>query len=193
MFFTRIPVPANIDHNNDMLQQSARYFSWVGIVVGTISAAIFYLALKIFSPSLAIVFSMLASIWTTGAFHEDGFADCCDAFGGGWTKEKILLIMKDSRLGTFGVVGLIAILGVKFIALQDLCKQLPAGQVFMVIIAAHSFSRLMAVSIMQQYAYVQDIDASKSKPLANRKLTAPELFIAAVGGMAPLFFFAHFF
>ncbi len=92
MFFTRIPVPKNIDHSRYMLQRSARYFSWVGILVGAIGAVIFFLAAKIFSPALSIAFSMLATILTTGAFHEDGFADCCDAFGGGWTKEKILMM-----------------------------------------------------------------------------------------------------
>jgi adenosylcobinamide-GDP ribazoletransferase len=193
MFFTRIPVPANINHSSDMLQKSARYFSWVGIVVGLLSAAVFFLAQKIFSPPLSIVCSMLTSILVTGAFHEDGFADCCDGFGGGWTKEKILLIMKDSRLGTFGVIGLISILGLKFIVLQDLFKQLSALQVSIIMIAAHSFSRLMAVSIMQQYNYVQDIDTSKSKPLANRKLTMPELVIAIAGGVLPLFFLPLFF
>ena len=40
---------------------------------------------------------MISTIWLTGAFHEDGFADVCDGFGGGWTKDKILTIMKDSR------------------------------------------------------------------------------------------------
>jgi adenosylcobinamide-GDP ribazoletransferase len=56
----------------------------------------------------------------TGALHEDGFADVCDGFGGGWTKEKILLIMKDSRIGAYGAIGLLAILGSKFLLLKEL-------------------------------------------------------------------------
>ena len=119
MFLTRIPVPRSIDHNSDMLQKSARYFSWVGMVVGGIAAIVWYACIHVLSPSLSIAFSMLASILATGAFHEDGFADCCDAFGGGWTKEKILTIMKDSRLGTYGVTGLIGILGFKFLLLTE--------------------------------------------------------------------------
>lgn len=188
MFFTRIPVPENIDHNQDMLQRSARYFSWVGILVGGIGAAIFFLTAKIFSPALSIAFSMLATILTTGAFHEDGFADCCDAFGGGWTKEKILMIMKDSRLGTYGVVGLLGILGFKFLLLLELSEFARPTEIVCIMIAAHSTSRLMAVSIMQQYNYVQDIDVSKSKPLANRKLTTIEIPIAIAGSIIPLLF-----
>lgn len=188
MFFTRIPVPKNIDHGRYMLQRSARYFSWVGILVGAIGAVIFFLAAKIFSPALSIAFSMLATILTTGAFHEDGFADCCDAFGGGWTKEKILMIMKDSRLGTYGVVGLLGILGFKFLLLLEMSESVRATEIVCIMIAAHSISRLMAVSIMQQYDYVQDIDMSKSKPLANRKLTTTELIIAIIGSIIPLLF-----
>ena len=186
MFFTRIPVPRNIDHSHAMLQRSARYFSWVGILVGGIGAIIFFLSSKLFSPGLSIGFSMLATILTTGAFHEDGFADCCDAFGGGWTKEKILMIMKDSRLGTYGVVGLTGMLGFKFGLLLELTGKTGLSEMICIMIAAHSTSRLMAVSIMQQYDYVQDTDVSKSKPLANRKLTVIELLIAIAGSLITL-------
>lgn len=182
MFFTRIPVPKNINHGHDMLQKSARYFSWVGIFVGAVGAAVFFVLGLIFSSGLSLAFSFLATILTTGAFHEDGFADCCDAFGGGWTKEKILAIMKDSRLGTYGVIGLMSILGLKFLLLMELLTIVPPVQVACIMIAAHSSSRLMAVSIMQQYTYVQDIDLSKSKPLANRRLTTAESIIAIAGG-----------
>lgn len=188
MFFTRIPVPKKIDHNQDLLQKSARYFSWVGLLVGAIGAMVFLILSKIFSPALSLAFSILSTILTTGSFHEDGFADCCDAFGGGWTKTKILAIMKDSRLGTYGVVGLIAILGFKFLLLIDIMGfQLPQ-KTSLFMIAAHSISRLMAVSIMQQYEYVQDPDTSKSKPLADRKLTIKELVIAITGSLITFIF-----
>lgn len=193
MFFTRIPVPKNIDHSQGMLQRSARYFSWVGLLVGGIVAIVFVLCSKILSPSLAILFSMLAGILTTGAFHEDGFADCCDAFGGGWTKEKILLIMKDSRLGTFGVIGLVGVLCFKFLLLGELLNKTSVTELSILLVAAHSSSRLMAVFIMQQYDYVQDIDLSKSKPLANRKLSNVEILIAVIAVILPFLFLPPFF
>ncbi|OIR01306.1 cobalamin synthase [mine drainage metagenome] len=185
MFFTRIPVPKNIDHSSDMLQKSARYFSWVGFVVGVIASGSLFLFHLLFSPALSVLFSMIISILITGAFHEDGFADVCDAFGGGWTKEKILLIMKDSRLGTYGVAGLIIILAAKFLLLLELLLNLNIIQCCSIYIAANSISRLMTVTIMQQYNYVADIDTSKSKPLANRKLTVTEMSIAVTGGLLP--------
>lgn len=185
-FFTRVPVSGLIRHHVDNLQKSARYFSWVGILTGGIGAIILFLSNKIFSPSLSIAFSMLATILITGAFHEDGFADCCDAFGGGWTKEKILLIMKDSRLGTYGVVGLIGILGFKFLLLQELFNHISLIQLSAILLTGHSTSRFMALTIMQQYPYVQDIDTSKSKSMANRKLNRVELAIALTGALLPL-------
>ena len=193
MFLTRIPVPKKINHSSAMLQKSARYFSWVGLLVGGIGCTAFFLSQLVFSTAFSIAFSILSTILTTGAFHEDGFADSCDAFGGGWTKEKILTIMKDSRLGTYGVVGLIGILGFKILLLQQLFSLINLQQFLCVMLAAHSLSRLMAVSVMQQYQYVQDIDTSKSKPLADRKLTDIELVILCLGCLPPLLFLPPFF
>ncbi len=182
MFFTRIPV-GNIPFEQAHLQASARYFSWVGLVVGIVGAIVLVLANLLFSPALTILFSMIATILLTGSFHEDGFADCCDAFGGGWTKEKILTIMKDSRLGTYGVVGLILILSMKFLLLLELTQSFSIELVAIGLIAAHANSRFWATYIMQQLPYVQDIDASKSKPLADRVLTMGEMTVLLLGSL----------
>lgn len=192
MFFTRIPVPKRIHHGAELLQKSARYFPWIGIVVGIVAGAFYVTGSQLLSMPIGIFISMLASILLTGAFHEDGFADVCDAFGGGWTKERILLIMKDSRLGTYGVIGLIGMLGLKFLLLLELSGMLPVWPLFFVIVAAHSTSRLSAVTLIQQYTYVTDAGTSKSKPLANRKLLPHELLISVVGGIAPLLFINYY-
>lgn len=185
MFFTRIPIP-KIPYHPNMLQESARYFTWVGILVGSIAGLTFYLSSLLFSIELSILISMLSSIWVTGAFHEDGLADCFDAFGGGWKKEQILTIMKDSRLGTYGVIGLIASLSLKFLLLRELVHILSLYLLPFTLITAHSISRGMAIVMMQTLPYVQDIDSSKSKPLANRQLTLLELIIASIGIILPL-------
>jgi adenosylcobinamide-GDP ribazoletransferase len=180
MFFTRLPIPIKLPYSSTMLQKSARYFSWVGVMVGVMAAYSFYLLQFVFSIPLAIAGSMLATILTTGAFHEDGFADCCDAFGGGYTKEKILTIMKDSRLGTYGVIGVVGILAFKLLLLLQLHTQIPLYYFLWIMVVAHAYSRFMAVLIMQWLPYVQDIDASKIKPLANKPLAWYELVIAAI-------------
>src|SRR5258708_3410401 len=114
MFLTRISVPKNIDHSAEYLEKSPKYFPVTGWIVGGISALLFLVFSRYISTDIGVLASMIAGILTTGAFHEDGFADTCDAFGGGWTKEKILQIMKDSRIGAFGAIGLLAILSSKF-------------------------------------------------------------------------------
>ncbi|HLP17943.1 MAG TPA: adenosylcobinamide-GDP ribazoletransferase [Bacteroidota bacterium] len=188
MFFTRIPVPQAKGDPMNLLQDSAKFFPWVGLIVGGIAAVILLGAGLVVGPALAVLISMTVSILTTGAFHEDGFADVCDAFGGGWTKEKILVIMKDSRLGTYGVVGLILILSMKFALLIELLGHGMPWRMAAVLIAAHSVSRFMGVTLMQGLEYVTDADASKSKPIATRRLTASGIGVAALGALLPFVF-----
>lgn len=205
MFLTRIRVPKNIDHRPEYLQKAPRYFPVIGWIVGGFSALIFLVFNRFVSTDVAIFASMIAGILTTGAFHEDGFADVCDGFGGGWTKEKILLIMKDSRIGAFGAIGLICILGSKFLLLKELPQFTPSIEhpslniiynyrYFIVcIIAAHSVSRLVPVYIIRLFDYVTDPDVSKSKPVANRKPAIAELVVATIAGLLPMAFLSwHF-
>ena len=119
MFLTRLPVPKNINHAELYLQKSPKYFPLIGWIVGFISVVVFII-FKFISVDIGVLASIIAGIFTTGCFHEDGFADTCDAFGGGWTKEKILAIMKDSRLGTYGVAGLGLMLTTKFLLVKEL-------------------------------------------------------------------------
>jgi len=127
---------------------------------------------------------MFSTIYVTGAFHEDGFADVCDGLGGGWTKEKILIIMKDSRLGTYGVSGLILILAVKFSALREV----PNHYIPLTIIAGHSLSRFIATTLIYTHPYVRDTNDSKAKPAA-KSISLSILSISAIFGILPLFFF----
>ncbi|WP_064967920.1 adenosylcobinamide-GDP ribazoletransferase [Tenacibaculum ovolyticum] len=186
LFFTRIPCPKWVNHSPEILNKSSRYFSLVGILVGTISAIVYTGASFLFNPSIAIVLSIVASVWTTGAFHEDGFADVCDGFGGGWTKEKILIIMKDSRLGTYGVVGIISMLAIKFLSLYELnnvLKNIP-----LLLISGHAISRFIATVLLYTHEYVRDIDTAKVKP-TTKKMSTKALIISGFFGMLPLLFF----
>ncbi|CAL2063008.1 adenosylcobinamide-GDP ribazoletransferase [Tenacibaculum sp. 190524A05c] len=185
LFFTRIPCPKWVDHSPEVLNKSSRYFSLVGIVVGSISALIYYLASFVFSTDIALVISMVSSVWTTGAFHEDGFADVSDGFGGGWTKEKILTIMKDSRLGTFGVIGLISILAIKFLSLKELSLQ---NSIPFILISGHAISRFIATVLLYTHEYVRDIDSSKVKP-TTKQMSTKSLVISGIFGVFPLFLF----
>lgn len=184
MFYTRIPCPKWVTHDPEYLNKATRFFPLMGWIVGGICALVFIGTDFYVGTPIAILLSIIAGILTTGAFHEDGFADVCDAFGGGWTKQKILDIMKDSRVGAYGVIGMILILLLKFTALSAI----PFSMMWIVLLAAHSFSRLCAVLVVATSQYVRENDDAKAKPLA-KSITAKEIIPAIVFGLAPLFLF----
>jgi len=185
MFYTRIPCPAWVGHEERYISLATRYLPLIGWIVGGVSAGVWAAASYILPVQVSVILAMAAGVLLTGAFHEDGFADVCDGFGGGWTKEKILVIMKDSRVGSYGVIGMILILGVKFYALVALAAYGPLW-VSILLIAAHSLSRMAAVSVLVTSVYVRDTDdASKAKPVA-RKLSAKNVWLAAAWTAIPL-------
>lgn len=183
MFFTRIPCPKWIDHSPEILNKSSKYFSLVGIIVGSYGALTYWMISFILPENIALFLSMIATIWITGAFHEDGFADVCDGFGGGFTKEKILTIMKDSRLGTYGTIGLVGMLATKYLALSAFPNQL-----LITLIAGHSISRFISTILLYLYPYVRDDLTSKAKPMAHA-LKVSSLIINGIIGLLPLFFY----
>lgn len=178
MFYTRFPVKKIEGWSETMLNKSTRYFPLMGIIVGGVGALVFIGAVQIFPISLAILLSMIATIFFTGAFHEDGFADFCDGFGGGLTKERILEIMKDSRIGTYGSIALLMILGVKFSALT----QIEIARIPFVIIAGHAVSRLFPVLLIYTSDYARLDASSKTKPVGKADSTFSLLFALAIGG-----------
>lgn len=167
-FFTRIPIPTNTPFSTERLNHANRYFGVIGIIVGAICSLIYLLFILLFPPTIAIGIAIISGLLITGAFHEDGLADVFDGFGGGWTVESKLNIMKDSRLGTYGASTLVMALGLKWItlvSLADINLYLPV-YAFIVI---HCISRVAAASLIFSYPYVRADQDSKVKPLANQQ------------------------
>ncbi|PTY08133.1 adenosylcobinamide-GDP ribazoletransferase [Opitutaceae bacterium EW11] len=161
MFFTRLPVPASATWDPADLQRSSAYFPLVGWLVGGVGALAWVLGSLVWPPLVASGISLAATVLCTGAFHEDAIADVCDGFGGGYTKDRVLEIMRDSRVGAFGAIGAVIVIGLKWqsvAALPPFCA--PA-----LIVAGHAVSRGAAISLQASLSYVRQ-DASKSKPLA---------------------------
>jgi adenosylcobinamide-GDP ribazoletransferase len=153
----------------------------VGLIVGLISAIVFSLSFLVLPQGVSILLSMAASIYLTGAFHEDGLTDMTDGLGGGWDKLRILEIMKDSRVGSYGVVTIIMVLAIKFSCLNEI----HAALVPVMLITGHAFSRYCSVLIMAGMQYVREDALSKSKPLATQ-LTSNALIVATCFGLIPL-------
>ncbi len=178
-FFTRIPVPAFVNFEERELNHSAKYFPLVGLIVGLVGAVVFVLATLILPLNIAVLLSMVATIYVTGAFHEDGMADSIDGIGGGWDRERILTIMQDSRLGSYGALALFLMVFAKY----QVLSALPAHSVAFVLIAAHALSRLCAVYVMATLSYVKV--SGKAKPLAS-KVYMKDLAVATIFGLLPL-------
>ena len=189
MFYTRIPCPKWVGHDSGHLNHATRYFPLMGWIVGGGMAGAVYLGLWVFPLSVSLLLGLAVSVLLTGAFHEDGFADVCDGFGGGWTKEQILLIMKDSRLGTYGTMGLLLLMGTKFWVLYELGQQ---GVVLLLstIVTSHAASRGMAATFIRTHEYVREDTDSKAKPVAQQ-LSWSNLLVALGFALLPLALFPH--
>lgn len=164
-YFTRIPVPPSIGHSAEKLNLAARYFPLVGLLVGGMCAVALWFSVQIFPAQIAILLSMLVGLLVTGAFHEDGLADFVDGFGGGHSREHILAIMKDSRVGVFGVIAVVMSLLLKFVLLQTLTAHSITLAIYALMVA-HVISRCMAASLLYTQDYVR-VDDAKAKPVAH--------------------------
>ena len=163
-FLTRLSVPPFKHYDPQWLHQSSRHFPAVGLLVGLLCAGVFWLGSLLFTPLVAAVLSTAFGIKLTGAFHEDGLADSCDGLGGGLTRERTLTIMKDSRLGTYGVLGLVSALLLKI----SLLTSMPIPMAVIALIIGHTASRLLCISLLSLLPYGGEIEHAKAKPMAQQ-------------------------
>ena len=181
-FLTRVPVPRRLGFDPAWLQACLRHFPLVGVCVGAWAAAIFWLALLLWPPLVASTISLVATVWLTGAFHEDGLADTCDALGGTVSRERALAIMKDSRIGSYGAVALVLALVLKVTAVAGMASSAqtdgPAWAA-MAVIWSHAVSRAAPVWLVWRLPYAGSTEHSKAKPLATR-LSGSGLAVALV-------------
>jgi adenosylcobinamide-GDP ribazoletransferase len=135
-FLTRVPLDW-LNYKPDALSRSAKFFPLVGLVIGLGDAEVY----RLLSPHLpfAIVALLIVffSTLVTGGLHEDGLADAADAFGGGWSKQQVIEIMKDSRIGTYGALALAFSLAARVLLLV----YLPAARFLRYLISAQIICR----------------------------------------------------
>ena len=160
-FLTRIPVPVTVDYSQRLMNQCSVYFPLVGLLLGGLYAALYTLLAGFWSPLVCVLLVLGFHLWITGAFHEDGMADCADGLGGGYTVARRLEIMKDSRVGTYGAAALGLTLALKVALLTD------TQPVWLALLLAPAISRLTPLCLMRALVYVSDPDTSKSKPVAE--------------------------
>lgn len=122
-FLTRLPLPGGMSQlgaDITLLRSAVSFFPLVGAGIGLATGSVIWLALQVWPPFVAVGLGLVFEAILTGGFHEDAVADSCDAFGGGWTADDVLRIMKDSRIGSFGALGLLLAVGLRATGLASL-------------------------------------------------------------------------
>ena len=192
-FLTRLPGPYWADHHPGYLMLGMMYFPLCGAMIGLYSATFYDFVHNCLSLSsvIAAISSTGASFWLTGCFHEDGLADTSDGFGGGWTREQILRIMQDTRLGTYGCavlslylhakVSLISTAGQSIWALNNCSGGGPA------LVASHVLCRCTAAPLINICDYI-DEGGPKANYYswfrkASKMNSIPRVVVALLNGM----------
>jgi adenosylcobinamide-GDP ribazoletransferase len=184
-FLTRIPVPLlnklSADSVQDGLAKSVVWFPLVGGLVGGITACLLFAADHVWPRSIAVILVLIAEARLTGAFHEDAVADFCDGLGGGHTPDRVLDIMKDSRIGSYGALGLILAVG-----LRAACMiMLPIEMLIPAIIAAAGAGRwgaVLAMALIPQVQHSTGIAKDIGRQVDARGLLCASLLLLPVIG-----------
>jgi adenosylcobinamide-GDP ribazoletransferase len=184
VLLTRLPVPGA-----DGARAAASAWAWpiAGLVVGGLAGGLAWLALLVgLTPAMAAGLALGAGMVVTGALHEDGLADCADGFWGGHTAERRLEIMKDSRIGAYGVLALIIVTGLKWLTLTALIE---AGALWAAVLLPAALSRGAMAGVMSSLPFAREDGLARhvgrpSTAGAAVALVAAAIFAAAATGIA---------
>lgn len=149
-FLTVLPIKIKTKVTERDLGKSLVYFPLAGGVIG-IFLALIALIFGLLSHNISIVMVLISSAILTGALHLDGFGDVCDGFFGGRSKENVLSIMRDSRIGAFGVTGLLSLFLLKFVLLLNIPQKILPGMLIVMVM----FSRWIQVFACCRFDYVR--------------------------------------
>ena len=169
-FLTRLPVPRVVVGEGDLTRASA-VFGLVGLVVAAIGVAVRVGVAWIWGPVVGAVAGVLAITAVTGAFHEDGLADAADGLWGGWEPEQRLRIMRDSRLGTYGTIALIAVFALRFALLVPAAAETYA----VALLCGHVLGRAagpVLVSLLPPLTNSASAEIARPQTMAGRAVTA---------------------
>ena len=177
MFFTRLPfwrikqVPA------ECFKHVVNYWSFAGWLTGGIMALVYYLTAMVLPLEMAVIMALISRLLVTGALHEDGLADFCDGFGGGRERSQILTIMKDSHIGSYGVIGLICY----FLSMYVLISNQPFQIACIALVTGDAWSKFVASNIINFLPYARKEEESKARTVYER-MHFHEFLLAMIGG-----------
>lgn len=182
-FFTRIPVWRIVDIPAEKYRHVVDLWPVAGWLTGGITALALWAALLALPVFAAVVAAFAVRLLLTGALHEDGLADFIDGTGGGTNRERILEIMKDSRIGSYGVIGLI----IYFLLLVACVASLPPAIAPLVVFAADPWSKFCGSFLINTLPYARKQEEAKNKLIYDR-MSLPMFLICLISGILPSFF-----
>ena len=182
IFFTRLPLWRIHEPPRECYRAVVEYWPLVGWLTGALMGGVIYLGGMFLPQAVAVLLAIAARILLTGALHEDGLADFFDGFGGGGgDRRRILDIMKDSRIGTYGVIGVVMYLLLLFFLLTSM----PAPLAALVVFAADPFCKMVSGQIISMMPYARKEDEAKAK-VVYRKISLKAGILLFVQGVLPL-------
>lgn len=174
MFFTRLPWWRLREVPSEAFKHTVDFWPLVGWITGGGLALSFVLYAQILPINVAIILAIATRLLLTGALHEDGLADFCDGMGGGTTRERVLTIMKDSHIGTYGVLGLIVYFALFYNTLSSFVSP--------------DLGEMMANTLSQTFNFSFNFDHSAEQPLEIS--TAPSSTLNPLWAFAATLLFA---
>lgn len=182
IFFTRLPFWRLYQPPKSSYAAVVEWWPLVGWITGGIMAATLWMGSWVLPYPVALLLAIVVRLLTTGALHEDGLADFFDGFGGGGTdRERILAIMKDSHIGTYGVLALIVYFALLFFSIL----QLPSDVAPLAILAADPFAKMATSQLILMMPYARTADTAKNRTVYRRPSTTAGVLLA-IQGLLPL-------
>lgn len=182
VFFTRLPLWRIYQPPKESYRAVVEFWPLAGWLTGGCMAATLYVGGMFFPYPVAVILAILVRLLLTGALHEDGLADFCDGFGGGGNnRQRVLDIMKDSRTGTYGVLGLLVYLALLFLCLWNL----PRRHAALLILAADPFAKMLASQLIQMMPYARKEEEAKAR-VVYRPISMVSSILLALQGLLPI-------
>ena len=187
IFFTRLPFWRLAQPPKECYSHVVEHWPLVGWLTGGVMALVLYFGSWLLPWPVVVILAIVACMLITGALHEDGLADFFDGFGGGGTnRERILDIMKDSHIGTFGVVSLIFYFLLLFFTLFSMTPEMAA----LAVLAVDPYAKMVSSQLIIMMPYARTAESAKNHTVYRRPTTAASVGLA-VQGLLPLVIFLY--
>lgn len=183
-FFTRLPLWRICPVSDDCFRRIVCYWPAVGWLTGGVMVGVFWVAGQFFSGTIAVLLAFSSRLLLTGALHEDGLADFIDGMGGGHTRERVLEIMKDPAIGSYGVIGLILYIALWIASVISLAGHASVLTVCVLLLMGDCWSKWCASQLINRLPYARKASEAKNKMIYQR-MSLPEFLIGFIYALLP--------